>query len=189
MSEHFRKDAPHYEFSTVRIRLDEWLEDRSSGTLFGPKGCGKDTFLKDYFTPKKNRALAADTNKPTIVLVWEGTTLRHRKDLDDLLACAFQEGFSYLKEQGLIDPALETLLTTAGGASAQSCAQVLLCIGRPGLSQFYLQYRWLPGRQYPAGKHLEKLRCSLADDRNERLPLHRTVLPRHGGSGRLVDLQ
>ena len=41
MSEHFRKDAPHYEFSTVRIRLDEWLEDRSSGTLFGPKGCGK----------------------------------------------------------------------------------------------------------------------------------------------------
>ena len=123
MSEHFRKDAPHYEFSTVRIRLDEWLEDRSSGTLFGPKGCGKDTFLKDYFTPKKNRALAADTNKPTIVLVWEGTTLRHRKDLDDLLACAFQEGFSYLKEQGLIDPALETLLTTAGGASAQSCAQ------------------------------------------------------------------
>ena len=123
MSEHFRKDAPHYEFSTVRIRLDEWLEDRSSGTLFGPKGCGKDTFLKDYFTPKKNRALAADTNKPTIVLVWEGTTLRHPKDLDDLLACAFQEGFSYLKEQGLIDPALETLLTTAGGASAQSCAQ------------------------------------------------------------------
>ena len=42
MSEHFRKDAPHYEFSTVRIRLDEWLEDRSSGTLFGPKGCGKE---------------------------------------------------------------------------------------------------------------------------------------------------
>lgn len=123
MSEHFRKDAPHYEFSTVRIRLDEWLEDRSSGTLFGPKGCGKDTFLKDYFTPEKCRALAADPNKPTIVLVWEGTTLSHRKDLDDLLACAFQEGFSYLKEQGLIDPALETLLTTAGGASAQSCAQ------------------------------------------------------------------
>lgn len=123
MSEHFRKDAPHYEFSTVRIRLDEWLEDRSSGTLFGPKGCGKDTFLKDYFTPEKCRALAADPNKPTIVLVWEGTTLSHRKDLDDLLACAFQEGFSYLKERGLIDPALETLLTTAGGASAQSCAQ------------------------------------------------------------------
>lgn len=93
------------------------------GTLFGPKGCGKDTFLKDYFTPEKCRALAADPNKPTIVLVWEGTTLSHRKDLDDLLACAFQEGFSYLKEQGLIDPALETLLTTAGGASAQSCAQ------------------------------------------------------------------
>ena len=82
MSEHFRKDAPHYEFSTVRIRLDEWLEDRSSGTLFGPKGCGKDTFLKDYFTPEKCRALAADPNKPTIVLVWEGTTLSHRKDLD-----------------------------------------------------------------------------------------------------------
>ena len=195
MSEHFRKDAPHYEFSTVRIRLDEWLEDRSSGTLFGPKGCGKDTFLKDYFTPKKNRALAADTNKPTIVLVWEGTTLRHRKDLDDLLACAFQEGFSYLKEQGLIEQ------RTGGTAdyrrrrirpklrAGMEKTAVLLCIGRPGLSQFYLQYRWLPGRQYPAGKHLEKLRCSLADDRNERLPLHRTVLPRHGGSGRLVDLQ
>lgn len=36
MSEHFRKDAPHYEFSTVRIRLDEWLEDRSSGYAVRP---------------------------------------------------------------------------------------------------------------------------------------------------------
>lgn len=70
MSEHFRKDAPHYEFSTVRIRLDEWLEDRSSGTLFGPKGCGKDTFLKDYFTPKKTgHWLLTRTSRP---LCWFG---------------------------------------------------------------------------------------------------------------------
>lgn len=146
MSEHFRKDAPHYEFSTVRIRLDEWLEDRSSGTLFGPKGCGKDTFLKDYFTPEKCRALAADPNKPTIVLVWEGTTLSHRKDLDDLLACAFQEGFSYLKEQGLIDPGAgnpadyrRRRICPKLRAGMEKTA-VLLCIGHPGLSQFYLQH-------------------------------------------------
>lgn len=70
MSEHFRKDAPHYEFSTVRIRLDEWLEDRSSGTLFGPKGCGKDTFLKDYFTRKNAvRWLPIRTSLP---LCWFG---------------------------------------------------------------------------------------------------------------------
>lgn len=106
-------------------------------------------------------------------------------DLSAALALATEP--EALQHQGYTEE--ETAQITAQLRAGMEKTAVLLCIGRPGLSQFYLQYRWLPGRQYPAGKHLEKLRCSLADDRNERLPLHRTVLPRHGGSGRLVDLQ
>lgn len=122
MSEHFRKEAPHYEFSSVRCRLEEWLEDQSSGTLFGPKGCGKDTFLRDYFNEEMRLKLASRTENPLVVLVMEGATLTHRKDLDDLLRCIFQDGFAYLQEHNRIAPALAPVLTCCEGALPQSCA-------------------------------------------------------------------